>query len=264
MKTNYQPPAETESHYRSRLFNSANSINPLVTAAAPILIIATKLKTAEPPTDQNKFLHELAHEIYTFENRAQINGYSTNTITAARRTLCALLNEIMTQNGWNIVNSLTEENLTNIFGQEEADQQCLFTILAENIKNIATNIDLLELLYLCLSAGYQGKYRFTENGVAELAYITNKLYSYLRQHRTPLNTSLLINEQQTQILPSRSFTKTSPKKIFYTYLISIFGAILISSSIYFTLDYQLHSMVKPIQTALNQRLTYFLAPGERI
>jgi type VI secretion system protein ImpK len=45
------------------------------------------------------------------------------------------------------------------------------------------NIDMLELLYLCLSLGFQGRYRVKPNGLNELEEIRENLYQTIRNQR---------------------------------------------------------------------------------
>ena len=55
-------PPNTNGFYRSRIYTSNTSINPLVVACDPILTLIAILKTVEYPPDRNKFLEDLAHE----------------------------------------------------------------------------------------------------------------------------------------------------------------------------------------------------------
>ena len=51
------------------------------------------------------------------------------------------------------------------------------------IKDPALYIDLMELMYLCLSMGYKGQYRATEHSQYQLEQITNNLYKHIRAYR---------------------------------------------------------------------------------
>ena len=61
-----------------------------------------------------------------------------------------------------------------------------FQLLTKLNQDPAKNIDLLELLYLCISLGFQGRYRIATNGINELEGIRESLYHTIRQqHETP-------------------------------------------------------------------------------
>ena len=51
------------------------------------------------------------------------------------------------------------------------------------IKEPALYIDLMELMYLCLSMGYKGKYRATEHSQYQLEQITHNLYKHIQAYR---------------------------------------------------------------------------------
>src|SRR5436853_447481 len=57
------------------------------------------------------------------------------------------------------------------------------TIMERIVKEPKRYIDLMELLYLCLSMGYQGPYRSNKQSFIELEEITSHLYKHIRAYR---------------------------------------------------------------------------------
>jgi type VI secretion system protein ImpK len=66
-----------------------------------------------------------------------------------------------------------------------------FWRLVEQLKkNAAVNLDLLELLYCCISLGFEGKYRVMQRGASELFQVREDLYRVIRNNRGDFERSL--------------------------------------------------------------------------
>lgn len=235
--------------YRSRLYTANISINPLIAACDPILILNATLKTNEYPPDRNKFLEDLSHEIRAFAQRAQIENYQENIITDARYALCCLLDETIALTAdWGKNNGWLQNNLLTIFYNENYGGEYFFTIIDRVLENVPANLDLIELLYLCLSFGFAGKHRQTQHGKNELAIITNKLYQIICRYRHANSRGLFIDTQKTTTQPQQNYNQISTpeittKKIFASIIIA---ALVISSLIYFTIHLKLRNSSKPL------------------
>ena len=62
--------------------------------------------------------------------------------------------------------------------------------MERTIKEPALYIDLMELMYICLSMGYKGQYRTTEHSQYQLEQITNNLYKHIRAYRGSFSKTL--------------------------------------------------------------------------
>jgi type VI secretion system protein ImpK len=239
--------------YRSRIYTSDISINPLVVACDPILSLVTTLKNIEYPIDRNRFLEDLAHEIRSFEHRARIENYPENIITNARYVLCCLLDEtIALTSEWGKNGGWLQNNLLTIFHNENYGGEHFFTIINRTLENIAANLHLIELLYLCLSFGFAGKHRNTEYGKNELAYITNNLYQIICKHRHTSNRNLFICDPK----PEKNYepvTTPSIKNIKLPRMAIIMG-LFISSTIYLGIYLKLHDISKPLYSQIEYNL----------
>ncbi|WP_370249722.1 type IVB secretion system protein IcmH/DotU, partial [Thalassolituus sp.] len=58
-----------------------------------------------------------------------------------------------------------------------------FLILQKLLETPGTHLDLLELYYLCLSLGFQGKYKVMPRGNEQLEQIRENLYHTIESHR---------------------------------------------------------------------------------
>jgi type VI secretion system protein ImpK len=234
--------------YRSRIYSSNISINPLIVACDPILTLIATLKTIEYPTDRNRFIENLAHEIRAFEHRALHANYPENIITAARYALCCLLDEtISLTSEWGKNDGWLHNNLLAMFHNENYGGKYFFTIVSNALKNIPQNLHLIELLYLCLSFGFAGKYRDTKHGKNGLASVTNNLYQAICQHRRANSHGLFVYdpEVQTQAQLEQDYPIPQIKTV---KLLSITAALalIISGMIYFSIHLKLHNISQPL------------------
>ncbi|MEI8054773.1 MAG: type IVB secretion system protein IcmH/DotU [bacterium] len=228
--------------YRSRIYTTSASINPLIVACDPILTLVASLKTIEYPSDRNKFLEDLAHEIRAFEHRARFTNYPENIITAARYALCCLLDEtIALTSEWGKDNGWLNNNLLTIFHNENYGGEYFFTIIDRALENIAHNLHLIELLYLCLNFGFAGKHRNTAYGKSELASVTNKLYQTICQYRRISQRNLFVFDPKIQSQPQQE--QISMAKLFS--FATVF-ALIIGSVIYFSIHLKLRSISQPL------------------
>jgi type VI secretion system protein ImpK len=210
----YEPPAEElfapssslvstmPTYYRSKVFTTHVGINPLINAADPILTLITKLRRMTIPPDI-VFLHQnFCHEIKAFETKAETLGYRQPLIIAARYIICALLDEQLAITVWPD-NEWRKYSFVDMFHKELWGEDRFFTILERSLQDATGHIDLLELLYICLRLGYEGKYRSIERGHLELRNITDNLYHVISQYREEISGDLLISLDDIKSRPLR-------------------------------------------------------------
>jgi type IV/VI secretion system ImpK/VasF family protein len=243
------PMSAPSGFYRSRVYTSGASINPLIVACDPVLILATALKTVEYPSDRDKFLEDLAHEIRAFEHRAQIANYQDEVITAARYALCCLLDEtIALTSEWGKDNGWLQNNLLSIFYDESYGGEYFFAIINRALENPTANLHLIELLYICLSFGFVGKYYNTEHGKSELSSITNKLYQAICQHRYLNRRSLFLCEEKPKSQKKPNHDPIFAPRIKTSKLlgVGIVVALILGGLIYFGAHLKLRSISKSL------------------
>jgi type VI secretion system protein ImpK len=182
----------TPTYYRSKAFSTTVGINNLINAADPLLTLATKLRKITIPPDITVLHKNLCHEIKAFENKAQTLGYQPSLILAAKYVICALLDELIPLTLWPDL-EWKKFSLINYFYKDLWGDDRFFLILERSLQDVAGNIDLLELLYLCLRLGYEGKYRGIGRGHLDLINLTDHVYNLISQYRDEFSRSLLIS-----------------------------------------------------------------------
>lgn len=182
-----------ESYYRSHLYTSYTGINALITAAHPVLSIIDRLQLSRHIDLTSNFYNQLQYELKVFEGRAKQANYDEETIFIGQFLLSATLNE-----------KLHDKQSVNSFkklmppqnAQENTPDLQFFDILDKIIDKPDHYLDLLELIYLCLSLGFEGKYKQQEHH--KLKDLTEKLYQNISDKRQNTIQPLFSNKTSKQ------------------------------------------------------------------
>lgn len=237
-------PNSVPGYYRSRIISSSTSSNNLISAAAPLFLLAEKLQQTNFSANRAKLLQDLIHEIKAFENKASIAGFNATNIVTARTALSALLDTIIANTQWGKENNWEINTLTTNWPQTETNVN-FFNLLEHSLKNAAENIELLELFYLILSFGFEGEYSAQANKHQTLNAIIDKLYTTIKQQRSLLEKNLLITTNSATIIK----TKPNWKKLL---LLALGIIVLCNLGAYLTYRIKLGSMLHPINTMIKQ------------
>lgn len=195
---------QTPVYYRSKAFVSQVSTNSLTAAAAALFFLVEKIKTLDEAPDIEKLSEDISHELTAFEHQAQTHGYSSKLVLAARFALCLWIDETILNAPWGEDSEWQEQRLVDPTTQSHKSP--FFALLNRCLHDTAAYIDLLELLYLCLSFGYEGEYRHSEKGHIQLIEIRNYLFERITQQRGNLSKQLEIVADTTD-----TTTRLSPK-----------------------------------------------------
>jgi len=158
-------------------------LNPLERAAAMLLNLLSQIRNTSSHPNPNGLHQQLATEIKKFEQAAQKEGISPETIYMARYALCSTIDEFVMSTPWGVGSIWSQQSLLSLFHKETRGGEKFFRLLEKLKQDPARNIDMLELLYLCLALGFQGRYRVSQNGLSELEQIREDLYYTIRNQR---------------------------------------------------------------------------------
>lgn len=187
--------------------NPKAGLNPMVDAAGYLFSVLGKLKQLKTYRQLNKLQAELIQEINSFQESVKTFGYSLEYIIVCKYVLCATFDEIISNTPWGGQSQWDAYSLLAASNQDTHHQDKFFNIMERAIKEPAQYIDLMELMYLCLSMGYKGQYRATEHSQFQLEQITNSLYKHIRAYRGSFSKTLsptpLKSPKQSAKTPSR-------------------------------------------------------------
>jgi len=151
-------------------------LNPLVQAATPLLVLAGRLRGQVTQADVDALRRQTTQEIRAFEDRARAAGVAPEDILAARYALCTVIDEAVMNTPWGAQSGWSTQSLLVTFHREANGGVKFFDILDRVSGDVQRYLSLLELLYVCLALGFEGKYRLDERGAAKLSEKRSDLY----------------------------------------------------------------------------------------
>lgn len=159
------------------------SFNPLVAASALLLSEVVRLKTNANPENFDALNERLNVAIKLFEHRALQEGVEGGQVMAARYVLCTVVDEAVVTTPWGNESAWSQMSLLSTFHNETFGGEKFFQLLEHLSRNPVKHLAMLELMYICLSLGFEGKYRVLPRGMLELEAIRDSLYRQIRQLR---------------------------------------------------------------------------------
>lgn len=155
-------------------------LNPLVNASAFLLMEVIKIKRGHIE-DIEELRNRLEAEIQSFTKQAQAVSIKEAEITAASYLLCTTIDESVTSSKIpGAVHEWSSKSLLSTFHKETHGGEVFFQVLDRTMQQPASNLYLLELIYLLLSLGFEGKYRHQERGPVTLESLRDSLFKQIR------------------------------------------------------------------------------------
>lgn len=155
-------------------------LNPLVNASAFLLLEIIKLQRGHVE-DIEELRNRLEAEVRSFSNQARTVGLKESECTAASYLLCTALDERVTSSRIpGVVAEWSSKSLLSTFHKETHGGEVFFQVLDRAMQQPASNLYLLELIYLLLSLGFEGKYRLQDRGPLTLESLRDSLFKQIR------------------------------------------------------------------------------------
>lgn len=214
-------PMNPNSYFRSKAYSVEQGVNPLVAAAAPIFTFVSQCRRLQPETDLVQLQQNLYHEISAFESHARNKNYRSQHVLAARFALCAFLDEALSRVHQIGGEKWHQHALLPLFHGENDGKREFYVILEHATGSPTTAIDLLELLYVCLSLGFEGQYSQNDQGVIIRENIVNNLYQTIREVRGDINKSIKVPADPQQETRQTSWYKNVSLTLFLTLVFSL-------------------------------------------
>jgi type VI secretion system protein ImpK len=157
--------------------------NPLLQAAGPLLVLAGRLRGQIANADVESLRRQCVQEVRDFEDRCRRASVPDADVLAARYALCTVLDEAVLNTPWGAQSGWAGQSLLVTFHRETQGGEKFFQLLDRLLGEPQRYLALLELWYVCLSLGFEGRYRLDERGANRLADIRRDLYVKIEQLR---------------------------------------------------------------------------------
>jgi len=239
------PPAQQGMDTAAAYFRTTRGLNPLVNAASTLIAVFEKTRSAVSHPDVGGLHQRLVNEIKSFEDRAKAEGIKPEIVLSARYVLCAALDEAVLNTPWGSESAWTQRTMLSVFHNETSGGEKFFMILDRMREYPAENLYILELMYIFLSLGFEGKYRVIHRGRDTLEQVRDELFRIIRNHR---------GEPERALSPNwyglGSVRNTLAEYIPMWVVASIVGAVLLSG--YSGFRFWLYQSSSPVAEQLNQ------------
>jgi len=244
-----QPPSGHARHQNADFnvaqFQTTFGLNPLVNASAVLIAVFTKTRETVTHPNVGGLHQQLVSELKLFEEKSKEAGIKPEIILAARYLLCTILDEAVLNTPWGAESAWTQRTLLSVFHNETEGGEKFFIILDRMRNSPAENIDILELMYIFLSLGYEGKYRVVHQGRDLLEQLRDELFQIIRRHRGEYERTLSPRWQGLGKIRN-TLTQYVPMWV----VASIVGGILVLS--YSGLRYWMHESTNDVARQLTE------------
>jgi len=165
-------------------------LNPLEKAAASLLALVSRLRNAPSHPDPAGLRNQIIEETKAFEARSRAQGVKPETVLSARYVLCTVLDEAVLSTPWGNNSVWRTHSLLSTLHNDTRGGERFFALLKQAAQEPAGNLPLLELMYVCLALGFEGRYRVIERGREQLEELRERLYQMIRAQRGEIEPEL--------------------------------------------------------------------------
>lgn len=177
---------KSKGHY----FSTTSGLNALVNAASTLIAVYEKTRSSLSHPDVGGLHQRLVSEIKNFEIKARDIGIKPEIILSSRYSLCAALDEAVLNTPWGSESAWPQRTLLSVFHNETSGGEKFFLILDRMKQQPGENLHILELMYILLSLGFEGKYRVIHRGKEVIEQLRDELYTIIRRQRGDFERSL--------------------------------------------------------------------------
>jgi type VI secretion system protein ImpK len=185
-------------------------LNPLIEAAAPLLQLLGRLRNTYSQPDPGELRERAIQQVRAFEQAARDTGVPMDQLRPAHYALCASLDDVVLNTPWGSTGGWAARSMVSSFHQEVRSGERFFVLLDQVKTNPGNFLPVLELMYLCLSLGFQGQYRLSPRGPGELDRIREDLYTIIARQKQAADPALSPHWQgvQAPYKPARAVVPT--------------------------------------------------------
>ncbi len=161
----------------------AGTDNPILHSAAPLLLLVARLGAVQQASSTT-LRQQAVQEIRTCEDRLRSGGISREDALVARYVLCTFVDTAVLNTPWGAQSDWASQSLLVMFHKEVSGGAKFFEIVDRVRVDPARYLGLIELLYVCLALGYEGKFRHDPQGAGKLSQLQRDLFELIRTRRS--------------------------------------------------------------------------------
>ena len=217
--------------------------NVLLTTLAPIILLTSKVKSSTDHINIDELRTNIQEQIeYCQSINFGMDGhkFASEEISYG---LCCLLDDMVLNTPWGSKSSWSNESLLVTFHKEAWGGNRFFDYLETMMLNPSKYLDVIELYYIFLELGFEGKYRLQSDGLRELNSLKTNTFLIIEKYRN-LEVQPLSDKWESKASYSNYLLRTIPQWVIWS--ICIFLLV----SIYFWFAIKLSNTTDPIKRKL--------------
>ena len=160
-----------------------NPRSPLLAPAAPLLALATRVQTMAEQPDVDALRQRIIEAMHGFERQGRSAGVDPKVLNVGHYALCVFIDEMVQRTPWGQSSGWAQKSIASSFHGNVIGGNEFFVWLKKLQQNPGQYGAVLELMYLCLSLGFEGQTRVRYRGRAEHASIRDSVYATIRELR---------------------------------------------------------------------------------
>ena len=165
------------------LTGKGRGLNPMEQAAGPLLALLTRLRGTISHAAPASLRAQLLGHLRQFEEQARQAGIPQDEVMLARYVLCTALDEAVLSTPWGSASEWSKQSLLITLHNEAWGGEKSFQLLDHCLQNPRQRLNLLELLYLCMCLGFEGRYRVMHDGRHQLEALRERTAGVIRSVR---------------------------------------------------------------------------------
>jgi len=185
------------------LSSLSSGMNLLENAAFDILAILPAIRNYQIKLGAEELKIKMIELIKCFEKKAYDANVDSKDVEIACYILCATADEFVLNTPLGANNNWSRHSLLSYFHGETWGGENFFVILANLEKNARQNIDLLEIIYVCLALGFEGKYAIEPDRASQLHELRNRLYKTIVHIRGNIPRPLSIHWKGEEVVAEK-------------------------------------------------------------
>lgn len=162
---------------------TTSGVNPLVSAAAGLLALPHQFLSMTSHNDVVGLRNQVLEEIKAFENNARLMGINTDVSYTSRYILCTCIDEAVLNTIWGSNSTWASQSLLSTLHNETSGGETFFVILDKLLRDPNASLDLIELMFICISLGFKGSYAVMDRGHEKLEELRNIVFEHIRRRR---------------------------------------------------------------------------------
>jgi type VI secretion system protein ImpK len=220
------PEAHLEGYYRSKLFISPSTTNPLLAASNPLFSLIERLSVSQSLPPIEAIRNNMEHELKAFHSKLSASNYSVELIAIAHYLLSATIDELLGKSYLRLNHEIIEFKAFTPLSRDGVEPQRRFFEIIKHVEEWPNqHLDIIELAYFCLIAGFEGEHHMRADGRQSLDNMIESLYLLIQKHRVN-KPNTLFNEPA---LPETPKTREAPQLFKIASIMGVLALFFLSS-----------------------------------